>query len=143
MDDEDIAVLVVDDHPRVRLAIEALIARTPGQRVVGSVSSGAAAIERVARLQPTVLVIDPGMPGMNGVEATREIRKRKAAPILTRASCGAKREPPARHTRSSRTRTPTRFWKRSAPRLDSREASDARGRQVRVGRRRSRETNPT
>lgn len=82
MDDEDIAVLVVDDHPGVRLAIEALIARTPGLRLVGSVSSGAAAIEGVARLQPTVVVMDLGMPGMNGVEATREIRKRKAAPVV-------------------------------------------------------------
>jgi hypothetical protein len=40
VNDEDIDVLVVDDHPGVRFAIEALIARTPGLRVVGSVSTG-------------------------------------------------------------------------------------------------------
>lgn len=69
-EDQEIHVLIVDDHPGVRSAIEALIARTPGLRVVGSVSSGAAAIEGVRRLQPTVVIMDLGMPGINGVEAT-------------------------------------------------------------------------
>jgi CheY-like chemotaxis protein len=81
-DDQDIAVLVVDDHPGVRSAIEALIARTPGLRVVGAVSSGAAAIEGAARLHPAVVLIDLGMPGINGVEATREICKNARAPVI-------------------------------------------------------------
>jgi CheY-like chemotaxis protein len=75
-------VLIVDDHPGVRSAIEALIARTPGLRVVGSASSGAAAVEGAARLRPAVVVMDLSMPGMNGVEATREICKDKAAPAV-------------------------------------------------------------
>jgi DNA-binding NarL/FixJ family response regulator len=95
-------VLIVDDHPGVRSSIEALIARTAALRVIGSVSSGAAAIEGVRRLQPTVIIMDLAVPGINGVEATR-------------------------HTRSSRTRTRICFWKRSVPRLDAREASEATG----------------
>ena len=79
---QDIHVLIVDDHAGVRSAIEALIARTPGLRVVGSASSGAAAVERAARLRPAVVVMDLGMPGVNGVEATREICKERPAPMV-------------------------------------------------------------
>jgi len=79
---DDVDVLVVDDHPGVRCAIEALVARTPGLRLVGSASSGAGAIEGVARLQPEVVVMDLGMPGINGVEATREICEGRIAPVV-------------------------------------------------------------
>jgi DNA-binding NarL/FixJ family response regulator len=82
LDDDDIRVLVVDDHPRVRSAIEALIDRTPGLRVVGSVSSGAEAIEGAARLRPRVVVMDLGMPGISGVAATREICNQQPAPVV-------------------------------------------------------------
>ena len=78
----EIDVLVVDDHPGVRSAIEALIAGAPGLRVVGSVSGGAAAIERVARLRPTVVIMDLGMPGIDGVAATREICRSKEPPVV-------------------------------------------------------------
>jgi DNA-binding NarL/FixJ family response regulator len=80
--DEAITVLVVDDHPGVRAAIEALIARTSGLRVVGSVSTGASAIERARRLKPTVVIMDLGMPDINGVEATRAIRLSDGAPAV-------------------------------------------------------------
>jgi DNA-binding NarL/FixJ family response regulator len=78
----EIGVLIVDDHPGVRSAIEALIAGAPGLRVVGSVAGGAAAIERVARLRPTVVIMDLGMPGIDGVAATREICKSRQAPVV-------------------------------------------------------------
>ncbi len=80
--DAEIHVVIVDDHPRVRSAIETLIARAPGLRVVGSFSSGAAAVAGVARLHPAVVIMDLAMPGMNGVEATREICRRKTAPAV-------------------------------------------------------------
>ena len=79
---EAITVLIVDDHPGVRAAIEALIVRTPGLRVVGSVSSGAAAIEDARRLKPTVVIMDLCMPDINGVEATRAIRLDDGAPAV-------------------------------------------------------------
>jgi DNA-binding NarL/FixJ family response regulator len=81
-EEREIKVFIVDDHPRVRSAIETLVARTPGLRVVGSVSSGAAAIAAVVRLRPTVVIMDLGMPGINGVEATREIRMDPSAPAV-------------------------------------------------------------
>lgn len=80
--DVDVDVLVVDDHPGVRAAIEALVAGTPGLRLVGSASNGAAAIEIVARLRPAVVIMDLGMPGIDGVRATREICKSKMAPVV-------------------------------------------------------------
>jgi DNA-binding NarL/FixJ family response regulator len=82
VDEEEIEVLVVDDHCGVRCAIEALLGCTRGVRLVGCVSSGAAAIEAVARLRPAVVVMDLGMPGINGVEATREICKSMTAPVV-------------------------------------------------------------
>jgi DNA-binding NarL/FixJ family response regulator len=75
-------VLIVDDHVGVLSAIAALIDRASGLRVVGSVSSGAAAIEAVTRLRPNVVVMDLVMPGINGVEATREICNRTSAPVV-------------------------------------------------------------
>lgn len=56
--------------------------RTPGLRVVGSVSSGAAAIEDARRLNPTVVIMDLCMPDINGVEAIRAIRLNDGAPAV-------------------------------------------------------------
>ena len=78
----DVAVLIVDDHPGVRSALEALIDRAPGLRVVGSASCGVTAIEAVVRLRPMVVVMDLHLPGVDGVAATREIRQRQAPPAV-------------------------------------------------------------
>jgi CheY-like chemotaxis protein len=78
----EIEVVVVDDHPGVRSAIEALIARAAGLCVVGSVSSGTAAVAAVVQLRPTVVIMDLCMPGMNGVEATRAICSSPPAPVV-------------------------------------------------------------
>ena len=71
-----IRVLVVDDHAIVREGICALLARREDIQVVGEAADGNRAIDAVVRLDPDVVLMDIAMPGMNGLEATREIHAR-------------------------------------------------------------------
>lgn len=73
---QPIRVLVVDDHAIVREGICALLARREDMQVVGEAADGKRAIEAVLRLKPDVVLMDIAMPGMNGLEATREIHAR-------------------------------------------------------------------
>ncbi len=68
-----IGVLLVDDHELVRTGIEHLLNKTTGITVVGVASSGEEAIERVAELDPDVVLMDINMPGIGGIEASRKL----------------------------------------------------------------------
>jgi two-component system response regulator NreC len=70
-----IKVLVVDDHEVVREGIRMVLDTDPELEVVGVASSGEEAIEKVRELKPGVVVMDIGMPGLSGFEATRRIRQ--------------------------------------------------------------------
>jgi two-component system response regulator NreC len=70
---EKIRVLLVDDHAVLRAGLEALLALEPDLEVVGKASTGEEALERVGAVRPDVVVMDLGMPGMGGLEATRRI----------------------------------------------------------------------
>jgi DNA-binding NarL/FixJ family response regulator len=71
-----IRVLVVDDHSIVREGICALLARRQDIEVVGQAADGQRAVDAVVQLDPDVILMDIAMPGMNGLEATREIHMR-------------------------------------------------------------------
>jgi DNA-binding NarL/FixJ family response regulator len=67
-------VLLVDDHQIVREGLRALLASREGMLVVGEAADGRNAIALCHELRPDVVVMDIGMPDLNGIEATRRIR---------------------------------------------------------------------
>jgi len=70
-----IRVLVVDDHPPMRMGLAALINSQPGMDVVAEASDGEEAIEVYDDVRPDVVLMDLRMPGIGGVEAILAIRK--------------------------------------------------------------------
>jgi DNA-binding NarL/FixJ family response regulator len=69
-------VLLVEDHIVVRQGIKALLSDEPDLEVVGEADNGREALQAVMELQPNLVLMDISMPGLNGIEATRQIRQR-------------------------------------------------------------------
>ncbi|HUX15414.1 MAG TPA: response regulator transcription factor, partial [Phycisphaerae bacterium] len=67
-------VLLADDHNVMREGLRRLLEGTDGIRVVGDVADGRDAVRVAKENCPDVVVMDVTMPGLNGVEATRQIR---------------------------------------------------------------------
>lgn len=72
---QEISILIVDDHAVVRQGLRAYLATQPSLTILGEASSGQEAIRMVGELVPDVVLMDLAMPGMGGVEATREIKR--------------------------------------------------------------------
>jgi DNA-binding NarL/FixJ family response regulator len=70
---DTVGVLLADDHPLYRRGLRQLLETLDGVAVLGEVEDGAAAVEAAQALQPDVVVMDLNMPGMDGVEATRQV----------------------------------------------------------------------
>ena len=68
-----VAVLIVDDQRPFRAAARAVVERTPGFAVVGEVESGEDAVAAVARWHPDLVLMDINLPGISGIEATRQV----------------------------------------------------------------------
>ena len=71
-----IRILIVDDHAILRQALRQLLEGRPEVEVVGDAANGREAISATEKLMPDVVLMDMVMPGLNGLEATRQIRKR-------------------------------------------------------------------
>lgn len=71
-----ICVVLADDHVIVRQGLRALLESQPDLRVVGQTGDGLEALDLAERLRPEVMVIDLMMPGLSGLEVTRQIRQR-------------------------------------------------------------------
>ena len=71
--DGPITVLLVDDHPLVRQGLLAVLSAAEGIAVAGEASDGRAAVELAAELGPDVVIMDLQLPGLHGIDATREI----------------------------------------------------------------------
>lgn len=66
-------ILLADDHVVMRTGLRALLERQPNLEVVGESENGRRTIELVDSLKPDVVVMDVGMPVLNGIEATKTI----------------------------------------------------------------------
>jgi DNA-binding NarL/FixJ family response regulator len=71
-----IRILLVDDHPVVRLGLRGMLDAEPDLSVVGEASSGALAVSSALSLKPDLVLMDLRMPGGDGVSATEEILAR-------------------------------------------------------------------
>jgi DNA-binding NarL/FixJ family response regulator len=69
-------ILVADDHEIVRRGVCALLKSQNGWEVCGEVSDGRQAMKEVSTLNPDVVILDIGMPNLNGLDATRQILKK-------------------------------------------------------------------
>lgn len=69
-----IKVLLADDHQIIRDGLRSLLTNEPDIEVVGEANDGRAAVEMTQRLKPDIVVMDITMPGLNGIEATRQVR---------------------------------------------------------------------
>jgi DNA-binding NarL/FixJ family response regulator len=69
-------VLLVEDHTLMRQGIKELLGREPDITVVGEVGDGSQALLLVERLRPDVVLMDLSLPGVDGIEATRQIHER-------------------------------------------------------------------
>jgi DNA-binding NarL/FixJ family response regulator len=75
MSQRPVRVLLAEDHTIVREGLRSLLASQQDVTVVGEAQNGREAVEHALELEPDVIVMDLGMPGLNGVDATRRIRK--------------------------------------------------------------------
>jgi DNA-binding NarL/FixJ family response regulator len=69
-------IVLADDHQLVRQGLRALLEAEPDLAVVGEASQGQETMQLVERLQPDLLVLDLMMPGLSGLEVTRQISQR-------------------------------------------------------------------
>jgi len=76
-------ILIVDDSAAVRRALRDVLEQQQGWEVSGEAGNGREAIEEVQKAKPDVIVLDLSMPVMNGLETTRELKRRfPSVPVL-------------------------------------------------------------
>jgi DNA-binding NarL/FixJ family response regulator len=72
---DTVRVLIADDHPLFREGMRGRLDRVSDIEVVGEAASGDEAVELAHKLEPHIILMDIKMPGLNGIEATREIQQ--------------------------------------------------------------------
>lgn len=73
MSSEFIRVLIADDHPLFRDGIRTLLLATAAMELIGQAETGNEVVQLAVELQPDVILMDIQMPGLNGIDATRQI----------------------------------------------------------------------
>jgi Response regulator containing a CheY-like receiver domain and an HTH DNA-binding domain len=69
----DIRVVLVEDHLLTRIGLRTVLERTNDIKVIGEAENGAVAVQLVRELKPDVVLMDVGMPLLDGIEAARQI----------------------------------------------------------------------
>ena len=88
---EDIKVLVVDDSALMRNLVSRIVDNTPGMMVCGKAMNGKFALDKLAILEPDVIILDIEMPEMNGIEFLEERKKRNIdIPVIMLSSIAKK-----------------------------------------------------
>jgi DNA-binding NarL/FixJ family response regulator len=77
-----VRVLLVDDQAPFLRAMSAVVEETAGFDVVGDASSGEESLLAAAALLPDLVLMDVNLPGMDGLEATRQLRSRRSPPVV-------------------------------------------------------------
>jgi len=85
-DEDNIRVVLVDDHAVIRAGLAQLLHAVGDIDVVGQASDGAQAVEVTRQMRPDVVLMDLQMPGVDGVEATRQIVAEGLADVLVLTS---------------------------------------------------------
>lgn len=75
--DEEVRILIADDHPIVRKGLRLSIEEDPGLKVVGEASDGEMALSLIRKLRPQIAVLDIDMPKLDGLGVAREIARQK------------------------------------------------------------------
>jgi two-component system, NarL family, response regulator NreC len=75
MSDKPITILLADDHTVVRQGMAKLLEGESNLKVIGEAGNGREAVSKVEQLKPDVVLMDISMPLLNGIEATRQIKK--------------------------------------------------------------------
>jgi len=70
-----VRILLADDHEIVREGVRAMIQREAGWEICGEASTGREAVSQAEALKPDLVIMDIGMPDLNGLEATRQIKR--------------------------------------------------------------------
>jgi two-component system invasion response regulator UvrY len=116
-------VLVVDDNAQFRAVLCEVVAAAEGLTCIGEAASGEAALDAVAELSPRLVIMDKRMPGLGGIEASRQIAARHPGVAVFLVSV----EPPRAETlaasgatafldkRHLSPRTLTELWREHAP----------------------------
>jgi DNA-binding NarL/FixJ family response regulator len=73
--EDSVRVIIADDHPVFREGMRGRLDRVADIAVVGEAASGDEAVELAHKLEPHIILMDIKMPGLNGIEATREIQR--------------------------------------------------------------------
>lgn len=68
-------LILVDDHPVLRAGLKALLSAEPDFTVVAEADDGATAVQLAAELRPDLILMDVSLPGLNGAEATRQVKQ--------------------------------------------------------------------
>lgn len=80
--DSTARIVIADDYELVRQGMRAIFQSEPGWVVCGEATTGREALAMIQELSPDLVVLDVALPELNGIEVTRQVRRRSAVPIL-------------------------------------------------------------